>query len=167
MDVVKSKVSSLGGNVSIISKTGVGTTITISLPSTMAIIQALMIKVGKEIYAAPLNYISEVIDIHPKQIKNVQNKEVIVLRGNTLPLVRLHKSLEVPDYIEEPNKPLTVVIIRTQTKYLGVIVSELIGQQEVVIKPINKNLCAEAYISGATTLGNGQVALILNINGLS
>lgn len=166
MDVVKSKVSTLGGSVGITSKLNEGTTITISLPSTMAIVQALLIKVGDETYAAPLNYISEVIDIHPDQIRNVQNNEVIVLRGKTLPLIRLHKLLEVPNYQEEPDKPLTIVIVKSQGKYSGVIVSELVGQQEVVIKPINKKLCSENYISGATTLGNGHVALIINVNAL-
>lgn len=166
MDVVKSKVSVLGGSVGITSKIGEGTTITISLPSTMAIVQALLIKVGDETYATPLNYISEVIDILPNQIKNIQNNEVIVLRGKTLPLIRLHKLLEVPNYAEDENKPLTIVIVKSQGKYSGVIVSELIGQQEVVIKPINKKLCSENYISGATTLGNGRVALIINVNAL-
>lgn len=166
MDVVKSKVTQLGGNVTVTSKINEGSTIIISLPSSMAIVQALLIKVGEETYAAPLNYISEVIDISQKQIKNIQNKEVIVLRGKTLPLIRLHKLLEVPNYKEEPDQSLTVVIIKTQGKYFGVIVSELIGQQEVVIKPINKKLCSEDYISGATTLGNGQVALIINVNSL-
>lgn len=164
MDVVKSKVSQLGGSVGINSKIGEGTNILISLPSTMAIVQALLIRVGDETYATPLNYISEVIDVVPEQIKNIQNNEVIVLRGKTLPLIRLHKLLQVPNYVEDPSKPLTIVIVKSQGKYSGIIVSELIGQQEVVIKPINKKLCAENYISGATTLGNGQVALIINVN---
>jgi two-component system chemotaxis sensor kinase CheA len=166
MDVVKSKVSALGGTVGITSKVGVGTTITISLPSNMAILQALLINVGAETYAAPLNYISEVIDVPIEQVKKIQNKEVIVLRGKTLPLVRLHKLLEVPDFVEENDKPLTVVIIKSQGKSSGLIVSELVGQQEVVIKPISKNLCFEDNISGAITLGNGQVALVLNVNAL-
>lgn len=166
MDVVKSKVAQLGGHVAITSKIGEGSTIVISLPSSMAIVQALLIKVGHETYAAPLNYISEVIDIAPNQIKNIQNKEVIVLRGKTLPLIRMHKLLEVPNFVEDPEQSATVVIVKTQGKSFGVIVSELIGQQEVVIKPINKKLCSEEYISGATTLGNGQVALIINVNSL-
>jgi two-component system chemotaxis sensor kinase CheA len=166
MDVVKQKVTALGGNVQITSKTGIGTTMTISLPSTMAIVQALLIKIGKEIYATPLNYISEVIDIEQKQIKNIQNKEVIVLRGNTLPLVRMNKVLQVPDYMETPDQMLTVVIVKSQNTMVGLIVSELIGQQEVVIKPVSKKLCSEDYISGATTLGDGKVALILNVNAL-
>lgn len=166
MDVVKSKVAQLGGDVTITSKIKQGTSITISLPSTMAIVQALLLKVGQEVYAAPLNYISEVINIEPNQVKNVQNKEVIVLRGATLPLFRMHRLLQVPNYKQNPDESLTVVIVKSQGRSLGVIVSELIGQQEVVIKPINKKLCKEEFISGATTLGNGQVALIINVNAL-
>jgi two-component system chemotaxis sensor kinase CheA len=166
MDVVKSKISHLGGNVSVYSVIGQGTTITISLPSTMSIVQALLIKVGHEVYAAPLNYISEVINIHPNTIRNVQNNDIIVLRGKTLPLVKLSKLLEVPGFKEDPDEPLTVVIVKSQGQSFGFVVSELVGQQEIVIKPINKKLCSQDYISGATTLGNGIVALILNVNEL-
>ena len=166
MDVVKSKVTALGGNVSIASEKNVGTTITIALPSSMAIVQALLIRVESEIYAAPLNYISEVIDVPINQVKKVQNREVIVLRGKTLPLIRLHKLLEIPNDQNADNKSLTVVILKSQDKYLGIIISELLTQQEIVIKPINKKLCADGLISGATTLGDGHVALILNINTL-
>jgi two-component system chemotaxis sensor kinase CheA len=134
------------------------------LPSTMAIVDALMIKVGTEIYATPLNYISEVINIKSADINRIQDQEVIVLRGHTLPIVRLADMLDVE--INENEEELTVVIIKCQNKLLGIIVSELIGQQEVVIKPINKNLCSGNYISGATTLGNGKVALIINVNAL-
>lgn len=163
MDVVKSKVTALGGNVSITSRKGIGTITTISLPSSMAIVQALLVRVGKEIYAAPLNYINEIVNVFPSQIKNIHNKEVIILREKTLTLLRLNKLLEVSDYTEDPNAPLTVVIAQSQGYYFGFVVSELLGQQEVVIKPINKKLCSEDYISGATTLGNGQVALIINV----
>jgi two-component system chemotaxis sensor kinase CheA len=166
MDVVKSKVNQLGGNVSIASKINIGTTITISLPSTMAIVQALLIKVGQEIYATPLNYISEVIDIKADDIKNIQNKEVFVLRGNAVRIIRLDKILEIPDCDKTISGDITVVIVKCQNRQVGIIVSDLIGQQEVVIKPINKNLCSNNYFSGATTLGNGKVALILNINSI-
>jgi len=166
MDVVKSKVSSLGGSINISSKVNAGTTVTITLPSTMAIIQALIVKIGEEIYAMPLNCINEVIDIYANEIKNIQNKEVITVREKTIPLVRMHELLETPDYVQETDQLITVVIVKSQDKYIGVSVTELVGQQEVVIKPIDKKLCSEHYISGATTLGNGEVALILNVNNL-
>jgi two-component system chemotaxis sensor kinase CheA len=166
MDVVKSKVNALNGIVQITSKVNVGTTVTITLPSTMAIIQALMIKIAEEIYALPLSYINEVIDVPSSEVKRIRNKEVLTVRGKTIPLLRLNELLEVPGYEENEDNLLTVVIVKCQDKYSGLCVSELIGQQEVVIKPINKNLCSAQYISGATTLGNGEVALILNINNL-
>ena len=166
MDVVKSKVASLGGTVDISSKINKGTTVTVTLPSTMAIIQALIIKIGEEIYAMPLNCINEVIDITASHVKQIQNKEVITVREKTIPLIRMPEFLETPDYVDDPEKPITVVIVKSHEKYLGISVTELVGQQEVVIKPINKKLCSEHYISGATTLGNGEVALILNINNL-
>ncbi len=166
MDVVKSKVSTLGGTASISSKVDKGTTVTITLPSTMAIIQALLVKTGNETYALPLNYINEVIDIPAAQVKKIQNREVITVRDKTIPLMRVAELLETPDYEEDSEKPLTVVIVRSHDRYCGLSVSELIGQQEIVIKPINKKLCSENFISGATTLGNGDVAFILNINTL-
>jgi two-component system chemotaxis sensor kinase CheA len=166
MDVVKSKVISLGGTININSKINKGTTVIITLPSTMAIIQALLVKVGKEIYAMPLNCINEVIDVPAEQVKKIQNREVITVREKTIPLLRMKEFLETPDYVDDLENPITVVIVKSHDKYIGLSVSELIGQQEVVIKAINKKLCPDHYISGATTLGNGEVALILNINNL-
>lgn len=166
MDVVKSKINSLNGLVHISSKINQGTAITITLPSTMAIIQALLINIGNEVYAIPLSYINEVIDISQKDIKIIRNKEVLTLRGKTIPLLRMNELLDTPGYEDDPKKPITVVIVKSHDKFIGLSVTELIGQQEVVIKAINKKLCSTQYISGATTLGNGEVALILNINNL-
>ena len=167
MDVVKSKVASLGGTVYISSKINKGTVVTITLPSTMAIIQALIVNIGEELYAMPLSCINEVIDITANQVKKIQNKEVITVREKTIPLVRMTKVLETPNYVEDLEQDMTVVIVKSHDKYMGISVTQLIGQQEVVIKPISKKLCSEHYISGATTLGNGQVALILNINNIN
>lgn len=167
MDVVKSKISSLGGTVSVSSKLGEGSDITICLPSTMAIIQALLVGVEWETYALPLNNVAEVIEVSRKDVTMVQNKEVIVLRDTVIPIFKLHKVLEVPNYEESDKKIITVIIIKTQNKYFGMVVDKLFGQQEVVIKPVNKKLCPDNIISGATTLGSGKVALILNVNGLN
>lgn len=166
MDVVKSKVVSLGGTVNINSKKDKGTVVTITLPSTMAIIQALLVSIGQEVYAMPLNCINEVIEIQNTDINRIQNKEVITVREKTIPLIRMNELLESPDYTENNDQSVTAVIIKSHEKYCGITVSELIGQQEVVIKPISKKLTSAHYISGATTLGNGDVALILNINNL-
>jgi len=166
MDVVKSRIASLNGGVSVVSELGKGTSITILLPSTMSIIQSLLVKVGEEIYAAPLNSISEIIDIPADEIRKVQNNEVIVLRGHTLPLVRMNRILDIADDETNEDSNLTVIIVKSKGSFFGVVVSELIGQQEIVIKPINRKLCSHDYISGATTLGNGRVALIINLNSL-
>lgn len=166
MDVVRQKINSLNGTVNITSEAGAGTTTVITLPSTMAIIQSMLVKVGQEIYAVPLNYINEVIDIPASQIKYMQSKEVIFVRDKSIPITRLEKLLEVPDYQGDNSEMLTLILIKSQDKMVAATVSEIIGQQEIVIKNINKKLCSAEYISGATTLGNGQVALILNVNSL-
>jgi len=166
LDIVKSKVSLLGGNVLINSEVGTGTTITVVFPSTMAIVQTLLVKVEDEIYAAPLNYVNEIIEIDKTDIRIVQNKEVFVFRGQVLPIKRLDKILNVNNTVNEDNKRLTLMIIKCQNKYQGIVISEFAGQQEVVIKPINKKINPKKYFLGATTLGNGKVVLILNINEL-
>lgn len=166
MDVVKTKISALNGTVSIKTEKGLGTTVTISLPSTMAIIQSMLIKVGPETYALPLNYINEVVDIPESQIKFVQNREVVYFRDHVIPIKRLEKLLKVPGYKQDENGMLTLILINAHEKLVGITVSQVITQQEVVIKAISKSLCTKDFISGATTLGNGQVALILNVNAL-
>lgn len=165
MDVVKTSITNLGGSVYVESEQGKGTTITITLPSTIAIIQALLVKVGLETYAVPLNNVNEVIDITRDQISTVQGKEVIMLRGHVLPLVRMDTMLDV-ETSDKDNEEVTVMVVKSSGREFGAVVTSLIGQQEVVIKPINKNLCAKNFFSGATTLGNGQVSLIVNVNNL-
>ena len=165
MDVVKTRIADLGGTLNIDSETNMGTTVTICLPSTVVILQALLVKVLDEVYAVPLNNINEVIDISIKDVFTVQKSEVILLRGKTMPLIRLNKLLGIPES-EKNNENLTVVIAQAAERIAGIVVSDLIGQKEVVIKPINKKFCEANYFSGATTLGNGEVALIINVNGV-
>lgn len=165
MDVVKTRIVDLGGTVQIETEQNVGTTIVIKLPSTIVILQALLVNIINEVYAIPLSNINEVIDVTKDQIFTVQNKEVILLRGKTLPLVRMNKLLDV--YSDKPEEEeLTVVIAQSSDKIVGLVVSDLIGQKEVVIKAVNKKFCDANYFSGATTLGNGEVALIINVNGI-
>lgn len=165
MDVVKTRIVDLGGTVQIETEQNVGTTIVIKLPSTIVILQALLVNIVSEVYAIPLSNINEVIDVTKDQIFTVQNKEVILLRGKTLPLVRMKKLLDV--YSDKPEEEeLTVVIAQSSDKIVGLVVSDLIGQKEVVIKAVNKKFCSANYFSGATTLGNGEVALIINVNGI-
>ena len=164
LDVVKSKIEALGGDVSVKTKLGEGSTFSIRLPLTLAIIQALMVIVGGETYAISLGSIDTIEDISENDVKYVEAKEVIHLRGNVIPIVRLHEvlGLEMP---KESKDRMIVVIVKKGDQYAGLVVDELIGQQEIVIKSLGKYInCTSRMISGATILGDGEVALIIDAN---
>ena len=161
LDVVKTKIEALGGNVECKTVLGEGSTFTIRLPLTLAIIQALMVIIGKEKYAIPLANIDTIEDIPATDIKYVEGKEVINLRGTVIPLIRLDKILDVTDSKQDAEN-LTVVIISKGDKKAGLIVDDLIGQLEIVIKSIGKYINNSKMISGATILGDGEIALILD-----
>ncbi len=165
LDVVKSKIESLSGEVEVKSKLGVGSTWSIRLPLTLAIIQALMVTVGNEKYAISLGNIQTIEDISPSDISFVQSKEVITLRGNVIPLVRLNQVLGIESTKTE-NDNLIAVIVRKGDKQAGLVIDELMGQQEIVIKSLGKYIKKSKEISGATILGDGEVALILDTNAL-
>lgn len=163
LDVVKTKIQSLGGNVETKTALGKGSSFIIRLPLTLAIIQALMVELGNEKYAIPLGSIETIEDVPVDKIKYVQTKEVINLRGNVIPLIRLDKVLDV-EHTEDPNRNLTVVIVKKGDKLAGLIVDNLMGQLEIVIKSIGKYINNSKMISGATILGDGEIALILDVN---
>ena len=165
LDVVKSKIESLGGVVECKSVLGEGSTFTIRLPLTLAIIQALMVKLGNEQYAIALGSIQTIEDIPLSDIKYVQGKEVINLRGNIIPIIRLGELLDVPDRTE-PDESLIVVVIKKGDKHAGLVVDNLIGQMEIVIKSLGKYININKMISGATILGDGEVALIIDANAI-
>lgn len=166
MDVVRSKIEALGGVIDVETKIDEGSIFKIKLPLTLAIIQALLIKVQAETYAIPLGSIDSTINIVPDDIKTVQNREVILLRGQIIPIIRLGKMLNVPQVQEKSSDDLFVVVVHIGDRKCGVIVDNLIGQQEIVIKTLGKLLSGIKVISGATVLGNGQVALILDVGTL-
>ncbi|MDR1702612.1 MAG: chemotaxis protein CheA, partial [Sporomusaceae bacterium] len=166
MDVVRTKIESLGGMVDVETKINEGSKFKIRLPLTLAIIQALLVKVSEEIYAIPLGVIDSTISISPDEIKTIQNQEVILLRGQIIPIVRLANVLSVPLKDEALPEELSVVIVHVGDYRLGIIVDSLIGQQEIVIKSIGKLLVGIKSIAGGTVLGNGQVALILDVGAL-
>jgi two-component system chemotaxis sensor kinase CheA len=161
LDVVKSKIESLNGEIQVESKLGQGTKFKIKLPLTLAIIQALMVSVYDEIYAIPLSSVDETTMLSPEDIRLVQNQEVIVLRGNVLPLYRLDSLLEVPG--ESQSDELYVVVVHQGDKQIGLVVDTLIGQQEIVIKSLGKVLAGIPGIAGAIVAGDGNVRLILDI----
>ena len=165
LDVVKSKIESLSGEVEVKTKLGVGSTFTIRLPLTLAIIQALMVIVGGEKYAIALGTIQTIEDVEPKEIKFVENKEVMTLRGNVLPIIRLSEHLDVAS-AKSPEDNLTVVVVKKGDKLAGLVVDELMGQQEIVIKSLGKYIKKSKLISGATILGDGEIALIIDANAL-
>ncbi|QDR80513.1 chemotaxis protein CheA [Sporomusa termitida] len=166
MDAVKTKIESLGGMVDVETKINEGSKFKIRLPLTLAIIQALLVKVCDEIYAIPLGSIDSTINITPENIKTIQSQEVILLRGQIIPIVRLSKVLNSPDTCVHNQDELFVVIVHMGENRAGIIVDTLIGQQEIVIKSMGKLLAGIKVIAGATILGNGQVALILDVGAL-
>ena len=165
LDVVKTSIENLGGNIETRTALGEGSNFIIRLPLTLAIIQALMVELGSEKYAIPLGSIETIESVELKDIKHVQTKEVIHLRGSVIPLIRLSTILDVED-VKEDAQELTVVIVKKGDKLAGLVVDNLIGQLEIVIKSIGKYINNVKMISGATILGDGEIALILDVNTL-
>jgi two-component system chemotaxis sensor kinase CheA len=166
MDVVRSKIESLGGNVDVETKIDEGSVFKIKLPLTLAIIQAMLVKVQDEMYAIPLGSIDSTINITPDDIKTVQNKEVIVLRGEIIPIARLGEVLSVPKGEATNEEDIFVVVVHVGDHKMGIVVDNLIGQQEIVIKTLGKLLSGLKMLAGATVLGDGHVAMILDVSSL-
>lgn len=165
LDVVKSKITALGGIIETKTTLGKGSRFIVRLPMTLTIIQALMVKIGAEKYAIPLNTIQTIEDVKKTDIQYVQNKDVILLRDNVIPIVNLAEILDVPNS-QHDSDSLTTVIVKKGDTLAGFIVDTLIAQQEIVIRPLGKYLSGIKNITGATILGNGEVALILDTNTL-
>jgi len=165
LDVVKSNIEALGGDVEVQTALGEGTTFTVRLPLTLAIIQALMVEIRDEKYAIALASIANIESIPVNEIKYVEAQEVIHLRGEVIPIVRMDKVLDINDGQENPEN-LTVVIVKKGDSQAGLVVDNLMGQQEIVIKPLGNYINNNKLISGATILGDGDVALILDVNTL-
>jgi len=161
MDVVKSTVDSLNGTVSLESKLGKGSKVTIRLPLTLAIIQALLIKVNKYVYAIPISIIDSTLNISSKDIRVVQNEEVIVIRGEVIPLVKLWHVFGMEH--EETPKEMNVVVVKAGVRKYGLTVDTLIGQEDIVIKSLGKIFSDVKIFSGGATLGDGSIALILDV----
>ncbi len=165
LDVVRSKIEALSGEVEVKSELGVGSTWTIRLPLTLAIIQSLMVAVGGEKYALSLAAIQTIEDVPRSDVKLVENREVINLRGSVLPLIRLNNLLDVESK-KGDDENLIVVVVKKGDRMAGLVIDELLGQQEIVIKSLGKYIKHCKFISGATILGDGEVALILDANAL-
>lgn len=165
LDVVKTKIEALGGVVEVETELGKGSKFFIRLPLTLAIIQALLVMVGNEKYAIQLSSIQKITNIAPEEIKLVQKQEVVLYRNTVVPIVRLDKVLEVPKEDVQP-KVLTLVIVKRGDRLTGFVVDKILGQQEIVQKSLGKFLSGIKLITSATILGDGNVALIIDVNSL-
>lgn len=163
MDVVKSQIEAVNGSVEINSVPGQGTSCVIKLPLTLAIIKALMVRLGDQVYALPLSNVLETVQISRSEIQLIKNSEVVVVRGVVLPLIRLGRLF---NQAERDAEKLYVVIVGTGDHQVGVIVDRLIGEQEIVIKSLGEHLGRIAGLSGATILGDGRVSLIIDVRAL-
>ncbi|MFJ7696507.1 chemotaxis protein CheW [Lysinibacillus fusiformis] len=166
LDVVKTTIESLGGNISIESTQDVGSIFSIQLPLTLSIISVMLVEIEKEIYAIPLSSIIETSIIRSSEIMNAHNQKVIDFRGKVVPLVFLEEIFEVPRTEPQDEEFHSVVIVRKGEKLAGLVVDSFIGQQEIVLKSLGNYLTNIFAISGATILGNGKVALIVDCNAL-
>ncbi|EEQ48360.1 chemotaxis protein CheA [Selenomonas flueggei] len=161
MDVVRSKIEALSGHVDVETHIDEGSIFKIKLPLTLAIIQAMLVRVQEEMYAIPLTSIDSTINIEPTDIQTVQNKEVIVLRGEIIPIIRMEEALQVP-HTKDSDEHFVVVVHAGEAK-AGIVVDNLIGQQEIVIKTLGNLFAGLKLFGGATVLGDGRVALILDV----
>jgi two-component system chemotaxis sensor kinase CheA len=166
LDVVKSKIESLGGKVHIESAVGRGTKFAVQLPLTLSIISAMLIRLRNEKYAIPLSSIVETASVKKSQIRNVHGNKMVDFRNSVIPLVSIAELFEVPGSDEEESEDILMVVIRKGEKLAALMVDEFIGQQEIVLKTLGKYLKNLFAISGATILGDGQVALIIDTSAL-
>lgn len=163
MDVVKRNIQEMGGHVEIISQQGQGTTIRIVLPLTLAILNGMSVKVGNEIYILPLSYVIESLQPNAKDLHAITvDEQVLHVRGEYLALVALHKLFEVPDAIEAPTQGI-VVIVQAEGARFALLVDQLVGQHQVVVKNLETNYRKVPGISAATILGDGNVSLIIDV----
>jgi two-component system chemotaxis sensor kinase CheA len=165
MDIVRNTVKKLDGQISIESEFGSGSSFIISLPLTLAITQALMVNITGDTFAIPINAVSETLTIESSNIKQVRGKDVIVLRENTIPLRSAAEIFGDGNFQDLKNEKdnFSVVILKSGERYIGLVVEELLNQQEIVIKSLGNYLQDTMYISGATIIGDGDVALIIDV----
>lgn len=161
---MKAKITSLGGQVTIYSTPGKGTNFSVQLPLTLSIIAAMLVKMGSEKYAIPLSSIVETGIVKKEQIRQVHGNKMVDFRGSMIPLISLSRIFEVPDFNEEDESETEIIVIHKGDRLAALTVDEFIGQNEIVLKNLGKYLPQIKGISGATILGDGQVALILDPN---
>ncbi|MEE4296393.1 MAG: chemotaxis protein CheA [Wenzhouxiangella sp.] len=164
MDVVKTRMSELNGVIDVDSEPGVGTTIQVRVPLTLAILPTLMVRLRKRIFAFPLTHVVEVFFLDRSKVRKVEGREVIMVRGKPLPLIFLHRHLL--QGVSEPEGVGYVVVLQIGNDKMGFVTDDVLGQEEVVIKPLGALLHGIRGFAGATITGDGKIALIIDINGL-
>ncbi len=170
MDVVKTNIANLSGLIDVQSAKGEGTTLSITLPVTLAIVRALVVAVAGRTYAVPLNSVLEILQVEPSELRTIEQREVIDVRGSTLPLVRLKRLFRLSESKKFP-APATggrmfVVVVGLAQERLGLAIDELTGQQHVVVKPLGKALQGVKGIAGATDLGDRRTVLVLDVGAI-
>ena len=167
LDVVKKNILELKGSIEVHSKVGQGTTFRVVLPITLAIIQALIVRAGGQQYAIPLTSVAESLRIYTKDIATVERHEVYVLRETTIPLLRLSDAFALPARpAEGPDTKWFVVVTRAGDRLVGVLVEQLVRQQEIVLKSVGERLKSVPGIAGATEVGDGEVVLVVDVGTL-
>ncbi len=166
MDVVRSNVDKINGSVEVESRRGKGTTFTIRLPLTLAIVQALLVRVAGGTYALPIRSVTETLRVETDQVHQVNQREAIMLRDQVLPLVNLHNVFDLDANAGASDSSRLVVAVHTNTRQVGLMVDGLVGEQEIVIKPLGQLVGDIAGVSGAAILGDGSVALIVDVAAL-
>ncbi|MBI4964610.1 MAG: chemotaxis protein CheW [Desulfomonile tiedjei] len=162
MDVVKKDVEKINGHVEIESEEGQGTRISIRIPLTLAIIQTLLIRVDKHVFAIPLTSVREILQVSPSDITTIEGFEVIKFRDETIPILRVDQVFNLKDY-DKNKQPRFLVLAMFGMKTVGLLVEELIGEQDVVIKPLAEHVCESRGLAGSTILGDGTIALVLDV----
>jgi two-component system chemotaxis sensor kinase CheA len=165
LDVVRTNIAKLGGVVDIASDVGIGTKMTITLPITLAIIHVLLVEIGARLFAVPLANVEEAIALDETQVRTIESREVLTVRGASLPICRLARLFGLPAVARERSRAF-VVIAQVGNRRLGFVVDELIGQQDIVIKPLGRSLRSVRGFAGATELGDQRVALVLDVAAL-
>jgi len=162
MDIVKTNIGRLGGIIDVHSESGIGTKMTITLPITLAIVSALMVHIADQVFAIPLSTVSEALSLDTGMSRTLDGREVITLRGQTLQLCRLDRVLSLERKKTPAPRKSYVVVVSLGNRRLGVVVDHLVGQQDIVIKPLGRSLASVRGFAGATELGDQRVGLVLD-----
>ena len=169
MDVVRRNITSLGGGVSVSSQKGEGTTITIQLPLTLAVLEGMIVGVGDEQYIVPLEFVAEAIMPSTGDIKTIVNQaSLVAVRGEHLPIINLAEVVQLPPQAAKPRAAETIcLVVEIDNRRAALLVDGLIGQQQLVVKSLDANLHSVPGVAGATILGDGRVALILDVSAIT